>query len=70
MKEYTEIRFYGTRGTIFCFTKDNTVRLRSTALFEAETTHVIETESVCKAETYPDAIEKIVREIRQEKLSF
>ena len=70
LKEYTEIRFYGTRGTIFCFTKDNTVRLRSTALFDAETTHVIETESVCKAETYPDAIEKIVREIRQEKLSF
>lgn len=67
LKEDTEIRLYGTRGTIFCFTKDNTVRLRSTALFEPETIHTIEAQSGCTAEKCPEAIEKIVRAICEAK---
>lgn len=64
ISDFTTIRFYGTRGTVFCDTEKGMVSERSTVLFEKETEHKVNGESFCKASRVPGMIKTIAEVFR------
>lgn len=61
--DFTVVRFYGTRGTVFCDTSDNTVSDCISTLFAKETKRLISEKSFCTAENVPDLIKEITEKI-------